>query len=271
MKKQLLIILAVVFVAAAIISVFLIVQKNKKIAGATTATNPGPQYPKIEKYEVPILMYHYIRVASANDDLGQKLSVTPTNFNEQMKYLKDNGYVTIKLSDVADPEKKELSRIYFEKKKPIVLTFDDGYQDAYTQAFSILKKNDFKGVFFIIRDYADKVGYLSQTQIDEMRNASMEIGSHTLSHPDLSKLNTAEQHKQIFDSKEDANTFCYPSGKYNNETINLVKEAGYAAAVTTKIGVARETSDLYTLPRVRVENVSPQALMDKIEYALEHS
>jgi len=144
MKKQLLIILAVVFVAAAIISVFLIVQKNKKIAGATTATNPGPQYPKIEKYEVPILMYHYIRVASANDDLGQKLSVTPTNFNEQMKYLKDNGYVTIKLSDVADPEKKELSRIYFEKKKPIVLTFDDGYQDAYTQAFSILKKNDFK-------------------------------------------------------------------------------------------------------------------------------
>jgi len=271
MRKYLLLIFAMMIIALAITGVFIIRGKNKTVAGVVIATSPSSEYPRIEKFEVPILMYHYIRNARNETELGQKLSVSPTNLDRQMGYLKEHDYETMKLADLADPDKKELSRIYFEKKKPIILTFDDGYRDAYTEALPILKKYGFIGTFFIIRDLVGRNNRMSQKQIDELQNEGFEIGAHTLRHPDLSKISINEQRKQIFDSKEGADTFCYPSGKYNDETISLVKEAGYMAAVTTKIGVVNETSNLYELPRVRIENFGAQGLADRIQSALEHS
>jgi len=268
MRKYWLLILATMVLATAITGSFLASTNHKKIAGVIAPA--VTQHPKVEKYEVPILMYHYIRNAEGENDLRKRLSVSPANFNLQMEYLKKQDYATIKLADLVDPDKKELSRIYFEKKKPIIFTFDDGYLDAYTEAFPTLKRYNFTGAFFIIRSYTDRALYLSQAQINEMQRAGMEIGSHTLTHPDLRKISINEQRKQIFDSKEDAITFCYPAGKYNSKTVSLAKEAGYLAAVTTKIGVVNETSDLLELPRVRVENVSPEVLLDKITYAKEY-
>jgi peptidoglycan/xylan/chitin deacetylase (PgdA/CDA1 family) len=224
----------------------------------------------VEKFDVPILMYHYIRVAPENDQLGANLSVSPENFAAHMKWLYDDNYRTIKLADLADPNRQTISRIYFEKKKPIVLTFDDGYEDAYTAAFPVLKKYSFSGTFFIIKDYVGRENRLNDAQIAEMEKAGMEFGSHTLTHPDLTKISLDEAHSQIFDSKGEWSVFCYPSGKYNSDVINLVKEAGYVAAVTTKIGIANENSNLFELRRVRVENVPPQELRDKISYAYEN-
>jgi len=271
MRKYLLLSLAIMVVLVSITGILLIVRKDKSVAGTNIVTSLSPQYPKIEKYQVPILMYHYIRNAGGETELGQKLSVSPTNFHRQIKKLKDEGFETIRLVDLADPDKKGLSRVIDEGKKPLVITFDDGYVDAYTQAFPILKQYGYKGTFFIIRDFTGRHNRLSKEQIDKMQAEGMEIGSHTLTHPDLSRISISEQRKQIFDSKGDTNTFCYPGGKYNSKTVSLVKEMGYLAAVTTKIGVANETSDLLELPRVRVENVSPEALLDKITYAMEHS
>lgn len=232
-------------------------------------SSPTPQYPKVTSYEVPILMYHYIRDASGESQLGKNLSVWPENFDKQIKGLADNDYVSIKMTDLADPDKKIISQIYFEKKKPIVLTFDDGYADAYTNAFPVLKKYQMIGTFYIIRDYVGRPEYMNQDQINELADAGMEIGSHTLSHPSLEKLSEADQKTQIVDSKESAASFCYPAGKYNDQTVSLVKDAGYTTAVTTNIGIATEKSDLLKLPRVRVEDGSAQVLLDKISYALE--
>lgn len=224
-----------------------------------------PEYPKVSNYEIPILMYHYIRIAPEGDTLGQNLSVTPANFASQMKWLKDNDYNTLKLVDLADPDKKAISKIIYDKKKPIVITFDDGYEDAYTNAWSTLKENDFTGTFFIIRNFVGQEEYMNQSQIDILSNAGMEIGSHTLSHPSLEKLSIADQRAQIFGSKDTAETFCYPSGKYNDITITLLKEASYLVAVTTNPGIANQDSNLFELPRVRIMDYNGETLGKKIQ------
>lgn len=237
------------------------------------APTPSPEmsYPKVETFEVPILMYHYIRNAENESQLGQNLSVSPKNFASQVKWLKDNGYETLKVADLADPERKALSKIAFEKKRPIVLTFDDGYLDAYTEALPILQKYQATATFYVIQNYIGRPEYMDQAQIAKLEKAGMEIGSHTLSHPDLTKVSAEEAQRQIFDSKGSALTFVYPSGKYNQTTVKLVQEAGYKAGLTTHFGIADQNSSILELPRVRVENGSGETLGLKIEAAYEQS
>lgn len=222
------------------------------------------KYPIPKTYQVPILMYHYIRDASGESELGRNLSVSPESFKSHLKWLADNNYQTLKMSDLADPEKNTLSKIAYEKKKPIIITFDDGYEDAYTNAFSLLKEYNFIGTFYIIRDFVGREEYMNQVQINELEKAGMEIGSHSLSHPDLAKANEADSTEQIFDSKEKSTSFCYPAGKYNQTTVDLIKEAGYTTAVTTHGGIANETSDLLELPRVRVQESTGEQLGVKL-------
>jgi len=236
---------------------------NKKDDNISKPTEP--QYPKAETYQVPILMYHYIRNAEGETELGKNLSVSPEKFAEQMKVLKDTGYVSIKLADLADPEKKAISKAAYDKKKPIVITFDDGYENALSSALPILQENDFIGTFFIIRDFVGRPEYLSQAQIDELEKAGMEIGSHSLDHPDLTTTDASDAQKEITESKYNATVFCYPSGKFNDTVVSLVKKAGYLAAVTTQGGIADQSSNLFELPRVRVQESSGQALLSRLE------
>lgn len=272
MKKHLKLILIFLGVLIILLLGFFLWSKNHPQATVPNrASSPTPtSYPKVEKFEVPILMYHYIRIAPENDQLGANLSVSPQNFASQIKYLHDDNYSTVKLADLADPNLSEISKVYYLKKKPIVITFDDGYDNAYTEAFPVLKQNGFIGTFFIIKDYTGREGRLTDSQINEMAKAGMEFGSHTLTHPDLTKISFDDAKNQIFDSKGDWLVFCYPSGKFNDEVVSLVREAGYKVAVTTKIGIAKDTSNLLQLPRVRIENVDTQAFADKISYAYEH-
>lgn len=251
-------------------------QRNHQASASITATptpsknkSPAIKYPKVETYQVPILMYHYIRNAEGESELGKGLSVSPQNFDAHLKWLQDNNYETLKVSDLADPDRTALSKIAYDKKKPIVLTFDDGYADAYTEAMPTLKKYQMTATFYIIRNYVGKDEYMNQTQIDELQKAGFEIGSHTLSHPDLTKIDLTDAQKQISDSKDGATAFCYPAGKYDATTVKLVQEAGYTTAVTTHFGIASNSSSILELPRVRVENGSGEVLGDKISAAYE--
>ena len=273
MKKSFKSRIRIVLLALIVVLLFGLVFWFKKPPSASELILSSPKptsYPKVEKFDVPILMYHYIRIAPTNDQLGANLSVSPENFASQMKYLYDDNYGTIKLADLADPNRQAISKVYFEKKKPIVITFDDGYDNAYTEAFPILKQNGFIGTFFIIKDYTGREGRLTDSQINEMAKAGMEFGSHTLTHPDLTKISSEDAQNQIFNSKGDWLVFCYPSGRFNDAVVSLVREAGYKVAVTTKIGIAKETSNLLELPRVRIENTNVQDFADKISYAYEH-
>jgi peptidoglycan/xylan/chitin deacetylase (PgdA/CDA1 family) len=228
-----------------------VVQNNTPIA--TTNSTEAPSKSKLTNLKIPILMYHHIRSYNdPSDKIGTNLSVTPADLSEQLNLIQQRGYTTITFDDLANGNIPE---------KPIILTFDDGYSNFYQNAFPLIKSHKMKAVSFIITGYIGGSDYMTTEQIKEISDYGIEIGSHTISHPDLSTLSEKSSRSQIFDSKKTLEnmlskpviSFCYPSGKYTAETESLVKEAGYTFATTTKGGITTFGDD-FALNRYRVNN-----------------
>ncbi len=203
--------------------------------------------------KVPILMYHY----------------TPANFEAQLQHLQSHGYTAISMG--------QLSNFLYTggplPTKPVVITFDDGFEDQL-HSFELLKKYQMKATFYIILGGEDSnhcIGltrtnlacgdsYLNWSQVKQLEDSGLiEIGAHTLNHADLPILNEQKQWQEITESKkrlEDmynitVSTFAYPYGRYDQTTINLVKKAGFFTAVTTQSETVQTSLGRYTLPRVR--------------------
>lgn len=210
------------------------------------------------RIQLPILMYHYIRtVTNPRDTVGIGLSVPPEIFDEQMKFLKDEGYTTVTLDDLTSVWKFGTPL----PEKSIVLTFDDGYEDFYTAAFPILTKYNFKATIYIVTDFIDRPNYLTKTQLEEISQSPLiTIGSHTQRHVNLQATSGTKLRDEIFESKtwlekvteRPINHFCYPSGKYNQRAIQHVEAAGYTTATTTDPGMSHDGEYPFILRRVRV-------------------
>lgn len=207
--------------------------------------------------EIPVLMYHYIRtVTDPSDTTGMNLSVSPAVFESQIHWLKENGYQSITFN-------KALKLFNNEEAitaKPVIITFDDGHNDAYSAAMPVLKENDYVGVFYIVSGFLNKPQFLTNDDIISMNKSGMVIGDHTTSHLDLSTLNEAKAELQIDDCKLSLESlisipvtdFAYPSGKYNANTIEILKSIGVKTAVTTKNGIWKSTDNVYEIPRIRM-------------------
>jgi peptidoglycan/xylan/chitin deacetylase (PgdA/CDA1 family) len=208
---------------------------------------------------VPILMYHHISAAPPGSDaIRQDLSVTPLNFEAQLDYLKRSGYQAITLNDLAFylTEGKPLP------PKPIILTFDDGYADAYTHAFPLLQRFGFVGTFFLISSPIDanNPDFVSWAEVEEMHTAGMKFEPHSYDHPDLRNRNFDFLVFQIVTPKQaiEARTaetcrfFAYPSGRYDQFVIDVLRSAGYWGGVLTEQGATHTTDELFTLRRVRI-------------------
>src|SRR5207253_7977146 len=130
-----------------------------------------------------ILMYHYVRVnPRASDRLGADLSVTPAHFAAQMKWLAANGFHTVTLDDLtaAIVEGEPLP------SRPVILTFDDGYEDFYTAAYPILEEYRFKATSFVITGKVGWGGYLTWDQMRKMQASGLvQFESHTVNHVQL--------------------------------------------------------------------------------------
>ncbi len=210
------------------------------------------------KIKLPVVMYHYIEyVKDAGDIIRKKLDINPFTFNKQLESLQVAGYTTYFVRDIPQllQNPSEL-----ENKKPVVLTFDDGYEDFYTDAFPILKKYNMKATIYLIYDFIGRKGYLTDKEIRELIDSGLvEVGDHTLDHVYLKLAPLSFARKQIFESKrilEDrfgikVDTFAYPYGAFSQDTINLVKEASFSAAVSVIPGVMQSGDDLYYLYRIR--------------------
>ncbi len=190
--------------------------------------------PEKSYLELPIFMYHYIRdYSDPNDQLGINLSVSPNTLAAQLDYIQKQGYTTITFENVKNNS---------IPKKPIMLTFDDGYLDFYTNAFPQLKARGMKAVVYIITSPPAYGEYLTKNQIRELSDYGIEIGSHTISHRNLATATDEKAIEEITKSKaylekiigKPVISFCYPSGQYNTQTPEIVKNAGYLYAVTTK-------------------------------------
>ncbi len=213
---------------------------------------------------VPILMYHYIRdYTDPNDPLGIQLSVSPLVLRKQLQKLKDSGYETISLVDLAAGN---------VKKKSIVLTFDDGTSDHYVSALPILKELNMTATFFIVKGFIGRGGYMTAAEITELKDAGMEIGGHSLTHKNLATQTYEVTYKEIRDSlRSTDNVFSYPSGKYSTTTVEILKELGVKATVTTNLGLATDKSDFGLLPRIRVKQYTDiQKVINEQVYLLEH-
>jgi len=215
---------------------------------------------------VPVIMYHHIRTAESTDSaLLKDLSLDLQAFKQHLDYLEKRHYRAVTFYELASlVGKQELP-----SENIVILTFDDGYDDNW-EAFDELIKRNMKAVFFITVASIDKKHHLSRQQLRELSNSGMEIGSHTQSHVDLTSSNSARLTKEIVGSKQrleaiigkEVISFCYPSGRYNDNVVKNVKNAGYKWARTTNPGIneisinnyVNKPDNNYRLKILRVHN-----------------
>jgi peptidoglycan/xylan/chitin deacetylase (PgdA/CDA1 family) len=225
---------------------------------ASAQAKPTP-VPLPDRARVPVLMYHYISEVPANaDQYRRDLTVTPASFRAQLQYLADAGFTPVTLTDVY---------LYLVEglplpDRPVVLTFDDGYRDAYEVAFPILLEYGFNGTFFVLATPAhyEWDQYLTWSQMREMADAGMEIQGHGRDHVDLRGRSYDFLVYQLLGIKEaiefhigrPARFFCYPSGEYDSAVIAVLESAGFWGAVTTEWGDTHTREDLFVMPRIRM-------------------
>jgi len=209
---------------------------------------------------VSILCYHRF-----SNDCGSPLCLPIHLFKQQMKYLSENGYRVITFGQLIDfMEYREAI-----PQKAIIISIDDGYRSTYDIAYPILKKYGFNATLFI---YTDFIGAsrnaLTWSQINKMKADGFEIGSHTLSHSDLTIQKEGEDtqtymsriekelrvSKQIIDKELGQNTIllAYPFGRYNQNVLEISERLGYQVAATVKRGGNSFFANPLVLKRVQV-------------------
>lgn len=208
---------------------------------------------------IPVLLYHH--VSEDTTDLA-RLTVTPAEFDRQMAILKQAGFETI------SPQ-AFLAYMWHEPvklpAKPILITFDDGYEDNYTQAFPILKKYGFTAVIFMVGVNIDREQRLSRSQIREMADYGISFGGHSVTHRDLTALQGKELYHEVKDIKKrlqqigarDTDLFSYPYGYFSLSAWETAVAAGYQAAFTVLPGLNKAGQDnVYLLRRIPVYNTT---------------
>jgi peptidoglycan/xylan/chitin deacetylase (PgdA/CDA1 family) len=201
-------------------------------------------------------MYHYVREVDAyRDPLGYKLSITPAAFAAQLDWLQQQGYTPVRM----DTALRCLQGQPGCPARPVALTFDDGYADAYTTVLPLLQERGFVATFYIVTGFVGQAGYMDWEHLRALRDAGMEIGAHSRTHPDLTTLPPAQAYAEIADSRRQLaerlgipiTSFCYPAGKFTYATRAQVADIGFTNATTTLQGW--DYSDAYLLPRLRIE------------------
>jgi len=204
-------------------------------------------------------MYHHVAVPPPHADaIRRDLSVSPADFEAQLRYLIENGYQPVTLSDLMI----HLRLGQPLPDKPVIVTFDDGFKDQYTNAYPLLKRYGFVATFFIITCFVDegRDEYMSWADVELLHADGMEIGSHSYTHPTLSGKSFEYIVWQTLGSKEaiEARThepvrfFSYPSGQHDQRVIDVLRSAGYWGAVTVEAGSLQSSQHPFELRRIRV-------------------
>ena len=147
-------------------------------------------------------------------------------------------------------------------EKSILITFDDGYMDNYTNAFPILKELNMSATVFVITSGIDNGYYMSSSQLKEMSDNGIDIESHTVNHLHLNQLSYEKQLEELKNSKDklksiikkEITTVAYPFGDFNDNTKKAVKDAGYTLAFTTNRGYADRDDSAIMLNRIYVSS-----------------
>ncbi len=229
--------------------------------------------------KIKVLMYHLVTNNKSFCEKHKNIAVHIDEFRSQMKFLDRCGFVTITFEDYLLFLEGELDL----PKKPIIISFDDGFADVYRYAFPILQEFGMRAVLFIMADRKLRTNnwdmrsgilqlpLLADYQIIEMHDAGFEIGSHALTHSMLTKIPREKAWEEISRSRmlleiflnAQIKSFAYPFGSVNTTLKNLVKEAGYKIGCGTYSGPPVLGKDLYEIRRILI-----QGQLNILEFAL---
>ena len=202
----------------------------------------------------PILEYHMVTENPHPD--AKPYVVPPEDFAEQLDYLAEEGYTTITPQDYARARKGKQQL----PEKPIILSFDDGYEDNWRVVLPMLEERGMKAVFYMVTNSIGKPGYLTWDNLFDMERRGMEIGSHTANHLPLTTLSPEKQREELRLSKlmlewkgmKTIYSFSYPNGSYNAGVVAMLAEEEYLTAVTGEAGLNTIETNPYLLRRVNI-------------------
>jgi peptidoglycan/xylan/chitin deacetylase (PgdA/CDA1 family) len=230
---------------------------------APTASEP-PGSPITSAIDVPIMMYHIIGPPDRPGNAG--LATSTEDFAAQMSYMACAGYTPITMQRLFDAFDGKAAL----PEKPIILTFDDGWDGQYANAFPILQQHAFVGSFAIVTGYVEAGGpFMTWAQIKEMSDAGNEMMSHTVSHIDLGTTDDATVVDQLTTSKatleertgKPVSYFVYPAGEpfingsaeRQSQVMQMLRDTGYRGALLDGSGYGNlDPNAPYQLNRVRV-------------------
>lgn len=210
------------------------------------------------QFAVPVLMYHHICALTpqqARDPLMRDLSVSPANFAQQVGYLRQQGFTFLTTPQVETALREHAAL----PVKSVAITLDDGYQDAYTVAYPILRRFGARATVFVVTDTLGTPGHLSWTDVQAMR-PWVASESHTVHHWDLTQLSPAQRQEELDASRQALKArlgarvtdIAYPSGAYNAAVLADTHKAGYQAGWQEGNGPVMPGDPLLHLPRIRV-------------------
>ncbi len=225
---------------------------------ARLSERPTVGVPSADSLRVPILMYHHVgSMPPKPDAIRRDLTVSPSDFEQQVKWLHDNHYQSISLEQVYLATQGKFTL----PKQPVVFTFDDGYDDDFTVAEPILRKNGFIGSFAIVPDFVGTPGYTTWDAIRAGQKDGMEMVSHTMNHFDgtspkydakyITQNLTDARAKLEKELGTKTNILIYPYGHSTPEYRKIAQQVGYVMGLTTHFGTHVNPHDLMLTPRVR--------------------
>lgn len=209
----------------------------------------------------PVFNYHHIRpmpnVASSTIT-DRAFTVSPEGFEAHLKYFKENNYQVVSVYDLLE---------YFDTGKPlppkaVAISFDDGRYGQYKWAYPLLKKYGMTAAFFITTDWVDKRDFMTWAQIKEMSDNGMIIGSHSLDHAAMNKVDDAQLRAELASSKKileekigkKVDLLAYPGGNYNEHVIQFTKDAGYQAAFSVYKIIDQQPKFRYVIRRFHADD-----------------
>jgi peptidoglycan/xylan/chitin deacetylase (PgdA/CDA1 family) len=216
---------------------------------------PKPRVVHPHNRAVPILMYHVVGTAPPGAPFPS-LYVRRADFAGQLAWLRAHGYHAVSLLRVYD----YWVHGYALPERPVVLTFDDGYREDFTNVRPLLASRHWPGVLNLaVRNLLDRK--LTVPQIRLMIRQGWEVDAHTINHLDLTTLSAPELRHEVAGSRQwirlrfhvPVDFFCYPSGRYNSRVLAAVRSAGFLGATIESFGPASPRDGLLTLPRIRVD------------------
>jgi peptidoglycan/xylan/chitin deacetylase (PgdA/CDA1 family) len=211
------------------------------------------------KLVVPILMYHRINVVTPSTPaVSRSLTVSPAVFARQMTWLKQRGFYTVTQAEL-------FAALMCGRRlapKPIMITFDDGYQDVFFKASLVLSRLGMRATAYVIsgRISAGDPSFLTWQLLHALERRGIEVGSHTVAHRDMTTLADRELLADLVRSRRALERklrhrvpwLAYPFGAYDERVASFARRAGYLLAVTTHSGVLQSARAPLELRRVRV-------------------